>query len=114
MVRDGKNDYDIYKIKNDKQLDITKIVIIILLVGVVIGLILIAKNSISLINKHKAYEQYEAQLTALQKQKEEEQAKIEAEKEKIRQERIPQLTEERKKQYGKPLSFRNQKSISYL
>lgn len=114
MVRDGKDDYDIYKINNDKQLDITKIVIIVLLIVVVIGLILIAKNSIELMNQHKAYEQYEAQLTALQKQKEEEQAEIEAEQEKIKQSRIPQLTEERKKQYGKLVSFRNEKSISNL
>ncbi len=114
MVRDGKDNYNIYKITPDKQIDITKIVITILLVVLVIGLILIAKNSIELINQHKVYEQYETQLVALQKQEEEKQAKIEAEQERIRQERIPQLTEERKKQYEKSLSLRNQKSISYL
>lgn len=111
MIKDENDGYDIYKITPDKQLNIKKIIIIVLLVVIVIGLILTMKNSIELINQHKIYEQYEAQLAALQKQEEDKQAEIEREKEKIRQERIPNLTQQRKKQYGKPLSFRNQKSI---
>ncbi len=116
MVKDGKGNYEhgAYEIMVVKQIDITKIVILILLVIAVIGLTLIAKDSIKLINQHKVYEQYEAQLISLQKQEEDKQAEMEAKQEKIRQERIPQLTEERKKQYEKHLSFRNQKSISYF
>lgn len=108
MIKDGRNNDEqgAYEIMVVKQIDITKRVILIFLVIVVIGLVLIAKNSIKLINQYKLYEQYEAQLISLQKQEEDKQAQIEAMQERIRQERIPKLTEERKKQYEKHLSFR--------
>ena len=74
MLKDRKYDYDIYKITTKEQLDVKKIGILILLAIVVICLVIIVKNSIELINQHKVYKQYEAQLLALQKQEEDKQA----------------------------------------
>lgn len=110
MVIDENNNYSIYMITASKPIStkqILKIVILILLVFILIGLLMIAKNSISMIREYKIYEQYETQLAVLQKQERERQAKLE----KRKQEKMPKLTQERKKQYGKYLSFRNQKSI---
>lgn len=118
MVRDGNDDDDdIYKINIKEHLDIKKIVILILMIVVVIGLSMVAKKSIEIMNQHKVYKQYEAQLATLKKQEEDKQVKqeeIKKEQERIRQERTPKLTQERKKQYGKHISFRNQKSIFNL
>lgn len=86
MVRD-----DIYKITiTEKHINSKKIAILVLIVIVAIGLIMIARNSIEIINQHKVYEQYESQLTALAKQEEQKQAELE----KRKQEKIPQLTQE--------------------
>ena len=99
---------NIYQMEMEKKpkINILKLATIILIIVVLIGIIMIAKNSIKIINQHKIYEQYQAQLEALQKEKEEKQYKIEKEKEKIRQSRIPKLTQERKKKYGKHISCR--------
>lgn len=88
MVKDK-----IYKITIDeKHLNTKKIAILLLIVIVVVGLIMIAKNSIEVIKQHKVYEQYEAQLATLAKQEENRQAEIEGKK----QERTPKLTQEGK------------------
>ena len=47
--------------------------------------------------EYKVFKQYEAQLQSIQHQEQEKQAKIQAEKERKRQEKIPKLTEVRKK-----------------
>lgn len=97
MVRDGNEIYDICKIKTERQINIKRILIMLLIILVVIGLIIIAKNSIKIIKQHKVYEQYEAQLIALKEQEEKKQIEIEREQERIRQERNPQLTQERQR-----------------
>lgn len=110
MLIDENNNYNIYMTLADKQLNTKEIVttvILILLVFILIGLIMIAKNSISIISEYKIYEQYETQLAVLQKQEEERLAEIERK----RQEKIPKLTQERKKQYREYLSFRNEESL---
>ncbi len=107
----GEGNYNIYQITTKSQLDKKKIIILILMIMVIIGLIMIARNSMEIINRHKVYEQYEAQLIALKKQEEDKKAEIEKEQERIRQEKIPKLTDKRKRKHGEHLSFRNQKSF---
>lgn len=56
-------------------------------------LILIMQNILQVLQRNKEYKQYEAQLLEIKKQEEEKQAQIATEKERIRQERIPKLTD---------------------
>ncbi len=93
MLGEGNN--NIYQITTKSQLDIKKIIILILMIIVIIGLIMIAQNSMEIIARNKVYEQYEAQLIALKKQEEDRKTEIEREKERIRQEKIPKLTQKR-------------------
>lgn len=90
MVRDENEIEEMYLITTEKQLNIKKIRIIVLIIITLIALILIAKNAIEIIKKHQVYEQYEAQILTLKKQEEDKLAKIEKEK----QEKMPKLTEE--------------------
>lgn len=100
MVRDEKNEYmayDIYHITTPKKhLNIRKVILVIAIPIVFIELMMLANKSVQIIDQHKVYQQYEGQVLALQKQDEDRKAQIEAEKERIRKERLPQLTEEGK------------------
>ena len=90
MVNDGDNqDYNVYKIITKQQLNKEKIIILISIIITFICLVIIAKNSIDIIRYHKVYEQYEAQIIELEKQEEEKRAELE----RIRQEKIPKLTQ---------------------
>lgn len=97
MVRDGNDKDNIYKINIKEHLDSKKIMLLVFMIAVLIGLIMVAEKSLEIVKQHKVYEQYEAQLIALKKQEEDRKAEIEREKERIRQERIPQLTQKRKR-----------------
>lgn len=105
MLEHEKSSSNMYITTINNQLNIQKICIIILIIIVTIGLIMVIKNSVEIMKQHKVYEQYEAQIIALKKQEEDKKAAIEREKEKIREEKIPKLTQKRKRQYGKHLSF---------
>lgn len=105
MLEHEKSSSNMYITTINNQLDIQKICIIILIIIVTIGLIMVTKNSVEIMKQHKVYEQYEAQVIALKKQEEDKKAAIEREKEKIREEKTPKLTQKRKRQYGKHLSF---------
>lgn len=111
MLIDRNGKYNVYQITTKSQLDVKKIIILILMIIVIIGLIMIAGNSMEIVTRNKVYKQYEAQLIALKKQEEDRKAEIERERERIRQEKIPKLTEKRKGKYGKYLSLRNQESF---
>ncbi len=105
-------DYNTYMTTVPKKIttkEIVTTVITILLIFILIGLIMITKNSIGIISEYKIYEQYETQVAVLQKQEQARQAKTKIEKKK--QEKLPKLTQERKRQDRKYLSCRNQKSI---
>lgn len=109
MITEVKEENSLYKVIIDKPIhirEIIKFILLMILIFILIGLIMIAKNSIAIIKEYRVYEQYEAQLVALQKQ-EERVAQIERK----RQEKIPKLTQEREKQFRKYLSFRKEKSI---
>lgn len=93
MVIDRNDNCGLYMITIDKKTDTKKIIVLILLLLVLISLIVIAKNSIEVINQYEVFEQYEAQLMALQKQDEDRKIKIEEKK----QEKNPKLTQERKR-----------------
>lgn len=92
MVRDEEDKEDIYLVET-KKLNIKKIAIIGMIILVVIELSMLTKNLIEIIKSHKVYEQYAAQIMTLKKQEEDRLAQIE----KRKQERIPKLTEEGKK-----------------
>lgn len=92
---------------NEKQITYKKIIIFILLIIVTIELAMVAYNAIEIIKQHKVYEQYEAQLAALEKQEEIKQAQIE----KRMQEKMPKLTRRRKKKHRKHIPFKHKKSI---
>lgn len=88
MVKD-----EIYKITiKDEHINIKKVAIIILIIGVIMGLIVVSKNIVEIIKQHKVFKQYESQLIALNKEEEDKQAQIA----KKQQEKIPKLTEEGK------------------
>lgn len=103
-------DYNTYMTTVPKKIttkEIVTTVITILLIFILIGLIMITKNSIGIISEYKIYEQYETQVAVLQKQEQARRAKIEKKK----QEKIPKLTQERKRQDRKYLPCRYEKSI---
>lgn len=96
MLRE-ENNYSIYQVSIGKQFHMKEIAILVVLIMVVIGLVIIAKNSIEIIDEYQIYQQYEAQLLALQKQEEEKQVEIEKRKQAIEKSKKPVLTQERKK-----------------
>lgn len=93
MKKDENNINNIYKIDIKQKLDKKKIIIIVLLVIAIILLIIIAKHSIEIMEYNKAYEQYEAQIIALQVAKANQEAKLKEEQERLKKERNPQLTD---------------------
>lgn len=80
-------------LEGNKRNKIQKILIMIFLLITIILLILIMQNILQVFQRNKEYKQYEAQLLEIKKQEEEKQAQIASEKERIRQERIPKLTD---------------------
>ena len=93
MIKDGNKTDDIYKIDTDEKLDKRKVIIIIVAILVLLGLIIIARNSIDIIRYDKIYKQYEAQIIAIEAEKANKEAKLQEEQEKLKKERNPQLTE---------------------
>ena len=77
----------------NKKIKTQKVLIIIFLLIIMIVLTLIMQNILQIMQRNQQYQKYETQLSLLHKQEEEKQAEIEAEKERIRQEKIPKLTE---------------------
>lgn len=74
-------------LEDEKKVKIQKIFIMISLFLLIITLIFVIQNILQMLQKNKEYKQYEAQLLAIKRQEEEKQAQIEAEKERIRQEK---------------------------
>lgn len=93
MVKDEYDINDIYKIDIKDKLDKRKVLIIIFSVIALILIYIVALKSIQIMNQNKIYKQYEFQIMALQKAEQDRIAQIEAEKERIRKERNPNLTE---------------------
>lgn len=100
MVNDN-NWVDIYRIDVDKKLDKKKILVLGLCIIILIILIFIINYSIKVINGYKVYKQYETQLVSIKYQEQEKQNKINSEEERKRQEKIPKLTEKRKRKHSK-------------
>ncbi len=94
MVKDETENVDIYQLTTvEKKLNVKKVIIIILIIVILIMLLFITKRATYIIKQHKVYEQYEAQLAALKLQEEQRLAELE----KIRQAKIPKLTQTRKR-----------------
>ena len=93
MVRD-EDGVNVYEFDNSKKFDLKKIFVIVCLIIFLICTIITVNNIMVIINEHKAYEQYEAQLNALKHQEEERQRKLAEEQERIKKERNPVLTDQ--------------------
>ena len=78
---------------SEKKIKIQKIAIIILIIVIILCLLMIGQNILQIIQRNKQYQEYEQQLVMLQKQEAEKLEQIEGEKEKIKQEKIPKLTD---------------------
>lgn len=98
MIKD-RGEFNIYKIETPNKINKKKVLIPIMCIGILICLIIIIKNSITIMNGHKVYKQYEAQLQSINFQEKEKQAKKEAEEKRIKEERLPKLTQTRKTKY---------------
>lgn len=85
--------YDVYEIDTNSKLDGKKIAIIFTIFIILVGLILAVNYSINAIKEYNKYKEYEAQLIAQKQEEERKQAEILAEQERIRQEKIPKLTD---------------------
>lgn len=86
---------NIYSMGNNrkKKTELKKIIIIVIFIITIISIIYIIQNIVNIIQRYEVYKSYEAQLTSLKKAEEEEQKRIAEEQERIRQERIPKLTD---------------------
>ena len=96
MVKD-EDEFNVYEFNSEKKIDIKKTFIILIIIIFLFCVFFTAKNIIIIINEHKAYKQYEAQLNALKHQDEERQRKLAEEQERIKKERNPVLTDEGRK-----------------
>ena len=90
---------DIYRIDTKAKLDKKKIILIVIIILAFLCIILTSNYIKQIVNSHKVYRQYEAQLNSLNQQEEAKKAKIEEEQKRIEEERKPKLTEVRKRQY---------------
>jgi peptidoglycan/xylan/chitin deacetylase (PgdA/CDA1 family) len=102
----------VYKFNGEKKIDVRKIILILILILFIICAFFTSKNIIIIINEHKAYKQYEAQLNALKHQDEEKQRKIAEEQERIKKERNPVLTDEGRKNIEN--IYKSDKKVAYL
>lgn len=90
---DDNNWLDIYRIDTKDKIDKKKIAILLICIIVIIELFFTTRYVMEAINSYKVYKQYENQLELIKN----EEARIAAEQERKRQEKIPKLTEERNK-----------------
>ena len=111
MVKD-EDEFNVYEFNNKKKIDVKKWFIILIMILFLICVFFTIKNIIIIINEHKAYEQYELQLNALKHQEEERQRKLAEEKERIKKERNPVLTDEGRKNIEN--IYKSDKKVAYL
>ena len=83
---------DVYKMKWSR-VDKKKITLMVLIIVLLILMIIVIINNINKMKEREEAKKYEEYIIALQKQEEENKIKEEQEKERIRQERIPKLTD---------------------
>lgn len=100
MVDDSKGyEVDLYEIETKPKIDKKKIFIIIVIIVLFLCICLTINYIVKIIIRHKVYKQYEAQLNSIIQQE----IRLAEEAERKRQEKIPKLTEERKKKCRKYL-----------
>lgn len=95
MINDENgNSYNlnIYDFNTHKNMNYKKIIILVACIIILIILIFITNYSINTISEYRVYKQYESQLAYIKQQENEKQVQKEAEKERIRQAKIPKLT----------------------
>lgn len=108
MVEEGKQ-LIIYK--KQRKIDNIKIAIILLCICALLCLILIIKNSITMINGYKVYKQYEIQVQSIAYEEQKKTEEFEKEKQEKGQEKIPKLTDKRQKKYREYIQVRAKESI---
>ncbi len=87
--------------KKQHLINNVKVVLIAVCICILMYLIFIINQSIIIINGYKVYKQYEIQVQAMEYQEQQKRAEIGTEEGRIRQEKIPELTEKRKRKYRK-------------
>jgi len=92
-MNDNHEKFNIYEINTKPQYHKKRIVIVLSIIVIIIGTIGIYIHSIKIIKNYKIYKGYEAQLIKIQKEEEEKIRLAEIEQERLRQEKIPKLTE---------------------
>ena len=105
MVND-EYQLDIYKIDTKAKIDKKKLLLVILIILSIICIILTINYVNKTISEYKVYKQYEEQLNSIKYKEEQEAAKLAAELEKKKQEKIPKLTDTWKTKYRGNISFR--------
>lgn len=93
MVNDGKDDISIYKIETKQKIDKKKVLLVILILLSIICIMLIWRNINNTMISYKVYKKYENQILSLNNQELEKKQQKKAEAEKIRQDKLPKLTE---------------------
>lgn len=93
MVNDDEQVLDIYKIDTKAKIDKRKVLFVVLIILTIILIFLTINQIVKTVRNYKVYKQYEEQINLIKQQEEEEQVRIAEEKERIRQERIPKLTQ---------------------
>lgn len=93
MVNDGKDDVYIYKFETKQKIDRKKVLLIVLIILSIICIMLIWKNIHNTITRYSVYKKYENQILSLTNQELEKKQQEDYEKEKIRQAKLPKLTE---------------------
>lgn len=111
MVKD-EDKFNVYEFNNKKKIDVKKTFIIIIFIIFLVCAFFTTKNIIVIVNEHKAYKQYEAQLNALKHQDEERKRKLAEEQERIKKERNPVLTDEGRKNIEN--IYKSDKKVAYL
>lgn len=111
MVKDEEK-LNVYEFNNKKKIELKKIFIILIFIIFLICVCFTTKNIIVIINEHKAYKQYEAQLNTLKHQEEERQRKLAEEQERIKKERNPVLTDVGRQNIEN--IYKQDKKVAYL
>ena len=114
MVNDYYNtSIDIYKIEtNNKKIDKKKILLVVLCIVVLVEVFFAVRYSVKAIKSYKFYKQYETQLQSIKLQEEQQRKQLAEETERIKKERLPNLTEKGKENIGN--IYHSDKKIAYL
>ena len=94
MVEEGKEIINIYEINGKEKINKKKVLIILAIILIILMLIITLIYTIDYMEKYKKYKEYEAKLQQIQQETSEKQKQIKEEIERIKKERLPNLTQQ--------------------